>query len=132
MHHEFAHILHQKRNFDPSFNRISEGKYVGADWYYYMTAEGAMPRTNDIAWPDGFVTAYAMNQANEDFVENIAMYVTHTQTYWDNMLPEKRVQPLSIKSLLLFTTICGILGESTSTNCAKSYCVVSRKLPKLT
>ena len=49
-------------------------------------AEGAMPRTNDIAWPDGFVTAYAMNQANEDFVENIAMYVTHTQTYWDNML----------------------------------------------
>ena len=86
MHHEFAHILHQKRNFDPSFNRISEGKYVGADWYYYMTAEGAMPRTNDIAWPDGFVTAYAMNQANEDFVENIAMYVTHTQTYWDNML----------------------------------------------
>ncbi len=24
MHHEFAHILHQKRNFDPSFNRISE------------------------------------------------------------------------------------------------------------
>ena len=40
MHHEFAHILHQKRNFDPSFNRISEGKYVGADWYYYMTAEG--------------------------------------------------------------------------------------------
>ena len=48
MHHEFAHILHQKRNFDPSFNRISE-EICGADWYYYMTAEGAMPRTNDIA-----------------------------------------------------------------------------------
>ena len=45
-----------------------------------------MLRTYDISWPDGFVTAYAMNQANEDFVENIAMYVTHTQTYWDNML----------------------------------------------
>ena len=43
MHHEFAHILHQKRNFDPSFNRISEGKYVGADWYYYMTAEEPCP-----------------------------------------------------------------------------------------
>ena len=86
MHHEFAHILHQKRNFDPSFNRISEGKYVGADWYYYMTAQGAMPRTDDVAWPDGFVTAYAMSQSNEDFVENIAMYVTHTQAYWDNMM----------------------------------------------
>ena len=86
MHHEFAHILHQKRNFDPSFNRISEGKYVGADWYYYMTAQGAMPRTDDVAWSDGFVTAYAMSQSNEDFVENIAMYVTHTQAYWDNMM----------------------------------------------
>ena len=51
MHHEFAHILHQKRNYDPSFDRITEGKYVG-----------------------------------EDFVENIAMYVTHDQAYWDNML----------------------------------------------
>lgn len=66
--------------------RISEGKYVGADWYYYMTAQGAMPRTDDVAWPDGFVTAYAMSQSNEDFVENIAMYVTHTQAYWDNMM----------------------------------------------
>lgn len=27
-----------------------------------------------------------MNQPNEDFVENIAMYVTHTQAYWDNMM----------------------------------------------
>ena len=79
-------ILHQKRDFDPSFNRISEGKYVGADWYYYMTAQGAMPRTDDVAWSDGFVTAYAMSQSNEDFVENIAMYVTHTQAYWDNMM----------------------------------------------
>ena len=38
------------------------------------------------AWPEGFVTAYAMSEAREDFVENIAMYVTHDQAYWDNML----------------------------------------------
>ena len=28
MHHEFAHILHQKRNYDPSFDRITEGKML--------------------------------------------------------------------------------------------------------
>lgn len=93
-----------------------------------------MPRTNDIAWPDGFVTAYAMNQANEDFVENIAMYVTHTQTYWDNMLRaagETGAATINKKFAIVYNYM-RILGESTSTNCAKSYCVVSRKLPKLT
>lgn len=86
MHHEFAHILHQKRNYDPSFDRISEGKYVGSDWYYYMGEDGPHARKDKDAWPDGFVTAYAMSEAREDFVENIAMYVTHDQAYWDNML----------------------------------------------
>lgn len=86
MHHEFAHILHQKRNYDPSFDRISEGKYVGSDWYYYMGEDGPYARKDKDAWPDGFVTAYAMSEAREDFVENIAMYVTHDQAYWDNML----------------------------------------------
>ena len=32
MHHEFAHILHQTKNFDPSFERITENSYVGSDW----------------------------------------------------------------------------------------------------
>lgn len=87
MHHEFAHILHQKRNYDPSFDRISEGKYVGSDWYYYMAEDGRPhARKDEDAWPDGFVTGYAMSEAREDFVENIAMYVTHDQAYWDNML----------------------------------------------
>lgn len=93
-----------------------------------------MPRTNDIAWPDGFVTAYAMNQANEDFVENIAMYVTHTQTYWDNMLRaagETGAATINKKFAIVYNYMQDT-WESTSTNCAKSYCVVSRKLPKLT
>ena len=45
MHHEFAHILHQTKNYDPAFDRITE-----------------------------------------DFVENIAVYVTNTEDYWNNML----------------------------------------------
>lgn len=87
MHHEFAHILHQKRNYDPSFNRICEGQYIGTDWYFYINENGeAWERTDDIAWKDGFVTAYAMSEPQEDFVENIATYVTHDEAYWQNML----------------------------------------------
>lgn len=82
MHHEFAHILHQKRNYDPSFERICEGKYIGTDWYQEADRDGG----NTNAWKQGFVTAYAMSEAREDFVENIAMYVTHNETYWSNML----------------------------------------------
>lgn len=82
MHHEFAHILHQKRNYDPSFDRICEGKYIGTDWYQETDRDGG----NTTAWKQGFVTAYSMSEAREDFVENIAMYVTHTQAYWNNML----------------------------------------------
>lgn len=82
MHHEFAHILHQKRNYDPSFERICEGKYIGTDWYRETDLDGG----NTTAWKQGFVTAYAMSEAREDFVENIAMYVTHNEAYWKNML----------------------------------------------
>ena len=77
MHHEFAHILHQTKNYDPSFDRITENAYIGSDWYMTRTEE---------AWKQGFVTPYAMSESREDFVENIAIYVTNTASYWDNML----------------------------------------------
>ena len=38
------------------------------------------------AWQQGFVTPYAMSESREDFVENIAVYVTNTKDYWNNML----------------------------------------------
>lgn len=77
MHHEFSHILHQTKNFDPAFERITENGYIGSDWYMKKTKE---------AWSQGFVTPYAMSEAREDFVENIAMYVTNDEAYWNNML----------------------------------------------
>lgn len=77
MHHEFAHILHQTKNYDPSFDRITENAYIGSDWYMTRTEE---------AWKQGFVTPYAMSESREDFVENIAIYVTNTASYWNNML----------------------------------------------
>lgn len=90
MHHEFAHILHQTKNFDPSYERITEDSYVGSDWYIKTdpTTGQTSSRSNEDAWKEGFVTAYAMSESREDFVENIAMYVTNTEEYWNNMLTE--------------------------------------------
>ncbi|WP_018666140.1 zinc-binding metallopeptidase [Bacteroides gallinarum] len=88
MHHEFAHILHQTKSFDPSFERITENAYVGADWYIKTdpVTGASSSRSDKDAWLEGFVTAYAMSEPREDFVENISMYVTNTETYWDDML----------------------------------------------
>lgn len=88
MHHEFAHILHQTKNFDPSFERITENSYVGSDWYIKIdpVTGQASSRSNADAWKEGFVTAYAMSESREDFVENIATYVVNTEAYWNNML----------------------------------------------
>lgn len=88
MHHEFAHILHQTRNYDPAFDRITENAYIGNNWYIYTDPEtgGKSSRTDEQAWQAGFVTPYSMSESREDFVENIAMYITHDQAYWDNMM----------------------------------------------
>ena len=88
MHHEFAHILNQKKNYDVAFDRITESKYVGSNWYVYTDPETgrASLRTDQQAWQDGFVTPYSMSEAREDFVEILSTYITHDQSYWDNML----------------------------------------------
>lgn len=88
MHHEFAHILHQTKNYDPSFDRITENGYIGSSWYIYTDPETGLTssRTDLQAWQAGFVTPYAMSEAREDFVENISMYVTNDEAYWNNML----------------------------------------------
>lgn len=77
MHHEFAHILHQARNYDPDFKKITEADYIGSEW---------TEKTDTAANKLGFVTAYAMDQPDEDFVEVIACRVTNDQTWWDKML----------------------------------------------
>lgn len=90
MHHEFAHILHQRKNYDVAFDRITEDSYIGSNWYIYTDPEtgGTSDRTAQQAWQAGFVSPYAMSESREDFVENIANFVTHDQAYWDNMLQQ--------------------------------------------
>ncbi len=77
MHHEFGHILHQTKKFDPDFQKISDGHYVGGDW---------VNKSLSFALSEGFISPYSMNEVNEDFVEIIATFVTNTQAYWDDLL----------------------------------------------
>lgn len=79
MHHEFAHILHQTKNYSTDFNTISAGKYTGSGW---------MNITDQEARQMGFVSNYASTETQEDFVETIAIYVTYTKAQWQNILNE--------------------------------------------
>lgn len=77
MHHEFAHILHQTKNYSTDFNTISAGKYTGPGWVN-ISEEAAMKM--------GFVSKYASTETQEDFVETIAIYVTYTNEQWQTIL----------------------------------------------
>lgn len=77
IHHEFTHILTQTRNYSPDFGLISESDYVSGDWY--QTSEA---NANKL----GFVSPYASSEANEDFAENVSIYITNTKAYWESLL----------------------------------------------
>ena len=77
MHHEFTHILNQKKAYDTAFNRITESGYVGSSWYTIQADE---------ALQKGFITPYAMDRATEDFAELVATYVTSTAAEWEAKL----------------------------------------------
>jgi len=77
MHHEFAHILHQKRNYPVEFGLISQGKYNPLGWQYVSESEAAQL---------GFVSPYAGSQNREDFVEIIANYLVKSDEQWNNIL----------------------------------------------
>lgn len=79
MHHEFAHILHQTKNYSTDFNEITEGQYTGEGWVNVTDAQ--MRKL-------GFVTAYGSSEVNEDFVETIANYVVKSDDEWQAILAE--------------------------------------------
>lgn len=76
MHHEFAHILHQQRNYDQTFGLISAEHYLASAWHN---------RGADAAAKLGFVSPYAGSQPNEDFVENIARYLVYNDAWWASL-----------------------------------------------
>lgn len=77
--HEFCHILHQKKAFDPEFEKISSADYVGDDW-------DATNNTEALAQSMGFYTRYSRKNKNEDFVELIAHYTVYGQSQYDALI----------------------------------------------
>ena len=77
MHHEFAHILHQTKNYPVEFNLISADSYTSTDWVN-QTLEQALKK--------GFISPYGSSETQEDFVELIAVYVTNSKAYWDSLM----------------------------------------------
>ena len=77
MHHEFCHILTQKKNYTTDFQAISAGNYHSADWINV---------TDEEAVQQGFVTGYASGEYNEDFAEVYATYVTSSDRSWQERL----------------------------------------------
>jgi len=92
IHHEFAHILHQTKNYPPDFEKVSEGKYVSGDWYL---------ETDENALRNGFVSAYAMSEPREDIAELTAEYVIHDAEYWQRLLQNAGQRGAAIISMKL-------------------------------
>lgn len=74
IHHEFTHILNQRKPFDRSFDLITEADYVSGDWYRISDAA---------AYKAGFISPYAMAEPTEDFAEMFSYYVTDSKEQWD-------------------------------------------------
>ncbi len=62
LHHEFAHILHQKVHYTTAYKKLSKGSYTGA-WYNFTEVQA-----NTL----GFISPYSMSNEHEDFVEVVA------------------------------------------------------------
>ncbi|MBQ0116255.1 MAG: putative zinc-binding metallopeptidase [Bacteroidales bacterium] len=76
MHHEFTHILHQKKTYPVEFNKISNGHYDGTTW---------QDRQDGVVNSLGFVTTYASSATREDFAEIVANYIVKTDEQWDEI-----------------------------------------------
>ena len=79
MHHEFCHILTQKKEYDTSFRSISASSYHATDWINLEDKKVAK---------EGFVTSYAASEYNEDFAEVYATYITNTPEGWQKILTQ--------------------------------------------
>lgn len=76
IHHEFGHILHQNIMYPNEFKNINPNLYT-AEWINYSQAE---------ALRDGFITAYSMNLADDDFVEMISIMLLEGRSGFERLL----------------------------------------------
>ena len=117
MHHEFAHILHQTKNYPKDFDKISTSDYSPSGW---------MNRKEDEALQIGFVSPYASSEPQEDFVEVIAIYLTHSNEYWENLLEKAGTDGAAIIQKK-FTIVRNWLKTSWNIDIDKLRSVVERR-----
>lgn len=122
LHHEFQHILNQKKPYDPTFDLISEGDYVSGDWYQY--------NTNTQALPKGFIRNYAMVEPREDYAELYSQYLTNNDALWASKMEYagKRVRLSSSRNWLISATTCVRTGISTWRRCVHVFSVVPQSI----
>lgn len=110
MHHEFAHILHQKKTYPKEFETFSAGKYDPMYWQNRTVSEAATY---------GFVTPYGSSQPREDFVEVIANYIVKSDKEWNTILElaskpgvngtgQVVISPLALNGKVIIETKLGI------------------------
>lgn len=93
MHHEFCHILNQKKNYPTDFRLVSAAKYKTSDWV----------NVKDVDAPkDGFVSGYASSEYNEDFAEIYSTYVTHSEKAWQTILKKSITAKLDANGDTIF------------------------------
>ena len=79
MHHEFTHILNQRKPYNPAFDLVTQSGYVSGNWLNVSTRDDRRA---------GFVPPYAMMNGAEDFAEMLSFYVTYTPQAWQAILDE--------------------------------------------
>ncbi len=82
LHHEFTHILNQKKNFPQEFETITPGGFTST-WFNSTDGEA-----NAL----GFVTAYSRASAREDFAEMVASMFTLGQDGFEALVDEQSAE----------------------------------------
>jgi substrate import-associated zinc metallohydrolase lipoprotein len=74
--HEFGHVLHKNILYPFTFNQVGSQSYT-SDWTNVTYPE---------ALAEGFVTNYAMSQADEDFCETVSYMLTEGKAGFDKLV----------------------------------------------
>ncbi|MCV6630012.1 MAG: putative zinc-binding metallopeptidase [Flavobacteriaceae bacterium] len=76
LQHEYGHILHQTKAFDPAYGQINPQFYT-AQWFNVSDQQ---------AKELGFISAYSMSNEQEDFVEIISEMLTNSKEEYDAII----------------------------------------------
>lgn len=76
INHEYAHILHQAVLYPQDFKNLNSS-LLTTNWTDY---------TDNVAPRDGFVSAYAMNTADDDFAETVSLMLINGRQWFEGII----------------------------------------------